>query len=74
MLATALSESRASIVFHLAAQAIVAEGYRFARDTFASNLTGTVCLTPCATARPSKLRRSLPATSATCPAGWQASA
>ncbi len=43
-LATALSESRASIVFHLAAQAIVAEGYRSARDTFASNVTGTVNL------------------------------
>ncbi|MCM2305834.1 MAG: CDP-glucose 4,6-dehydratase [Sulfuritalea sp.] len=43
-LAAALRDSRACIVFHLAAQAIVAEGYRFARDTFASNVTGTVNL------------------------------
>ena len=43
-LTTALRDSRASIVFHLAAQAIVAEGYRAARDTFATNLTGTVNL------------------------------
>lgn len=43
-LATALRASGAGIVFHLAAQAIVAEGYRFARDTFASNVTGTVNL------------------------------
>ncbi|MDP1611928.1 MAG: CDP-glucose 4,6-dehydratase [Sulfuritalea sp.] len=42
--ATALRESQASIVFHLAAQAVVAEGYRTARDTFATNLTGTVNL------------------------------
>ncbi|MFA7293721.1 MAG: CDP-glucose 4,6-dehydratase [Rhodocyclaceae bacterium] len=39
-----LRGSRASIVFHLAAQAIVADGYRFARDTFATNVTGTVNL------------------------------
>ncbi|MFH1871208.1 MAG: CDP-glucose 4,6-dehydratase [Pseudomonadota bacterium] len=43
-LAAALRDSKASIVFHLAAQAIVAEGYRSARDTFASNVTGTVNL------------------------------
>ena len=43
-LTTALRKSQASIVFHLAAQAIVAEGYRTARDTFATNLTGTVNL------------------------------
>jgi len=43
-LAKALRDSGASIVFHLAAQATVAEGYRAARDTFATNLTGTVNL------------------------------
>lgn len=40
----ALKESGASIVFHLAAQATVADGYRFGRDTFATNLTGTLNL------------------------------
>lgn len=40
----ALRDSRASIVFHLAAQATVAEGYRAARETFAANLTGTLNL------------------------------
>ena len=44
LLATALAKSRASIVFHLAAQSIVSEGYRLARETFATNLTGTVNL------------------------------
>ena len=44
LLARALRESRASIVFHLAAQATVADGYRYARDTFAANLTGTLNL------------------------------
>ncbi len=43
-LATALHQSDASVVFHLAAQATVADGYRLARDTFATNLTGTVNL------------------------------
>jgi len=43
-LAAALSDSGASVVFHLAAQATVADGYRFARDTFATNVTGTVNL------------------------------
>lgn len=43
-LADELQASGASIVFHLAAQAIVAEGYRSPRDTFATNLTGTVNL------------------------------
>lgn len=43
-LGTALRDSGASIVFHLAAQAIVADGYRFARDTFATNVTGTLNL------------------------------
>ncbi|MDP2794421.1 MAG: CDP-glucose 4,6-dehydratase [Sulfurisoma sp.] len=43
-LAGALRDSGASIVFHLAAQATVADGYRFARDTFATNLTGTINL------------------------------
>jgi CDP-glucose 4,6-dehydratase len=43
-LAHALSESQASVVFHLAAQATVADGYRTARETFATNLTGTVNL------------------------------
>lgn len=43
-LAKALRDSGASIVFHLAAQSIVADGYRHARDTFATNLTGTVNL------------------------------
>jgi CDP-glucose 4,6-dehydratase len=43
-LATALDESQASVVFHLAAQATVAEGYRSARETFASNLNGTLNL------------------------------
>jgi CDP-glucose 4,6-dehydratase len=42
--AGALRASGASIVFHLAAQSIVSEGYRQARDTFATNLTGTVNL------------------------------
>jgi CDP-glucose 4,6-dehydratase len=40
----ALHASKAEIVFHLAAQATVAGGYRDARDTFASNLTGTLNL------------------------------
>lgn len=40
----ALRASGASVVFHLAAQAIVAEGYRHGRDTFASNVMGTVNL------------------------------
>jgi CDP-glucose 4,6-dehydratase len=44
VLAGALKESGASIVFHLAAQSIVAEGYRAPRDTFATNLTGTLNL------------------------------
>lgn len=43
-LRSALNDSGASVVFHLAAQATVADGYRFARDTFASNVTGTVNL------------------------------
>ncbi|MBI5901321.1 MAG: CDP-glucose 4,6-dehydratase [Rhodocyclales bacterium] len=43
-LTTALAESQASVVFHLAAQATVAEGYRSARDTYATNLTGTLNL------------------------------
>lgn len=43
-LAAALHGSGASVAFHLAAQAIVADGYRFARDTFATNVTGTVNL------------------------------
>lgn len=40
----ALRTSGASIVFHLAAQAIVADGYRNGRDTFATNVMGTVNL------------------------------
>ena len=44
LLAAALKKSQASVVFHLAAQAIVAEGYRAARETFATNLMGTVNL------------------------------
>lgn len=40
----ALRDSGASIVFHLAAQATVAEGYQSARETFATNLTGTLNL------------------------------
>lgn len=43
-LTTALRNSGASVVFHLAAQATVAKGYRFARDTFATNVTGTLNL------------------------------
>ncbi len=43
-LGAALRGSGASIVFHLAAQATVADGYRFARDTFATNVTGTLNL------------------------------
>lgn len=43
-LANALRASGAGIVFHLAAQATVADGYRAARDTFAINLTGTLNL------------------------------
>lgn len=43
-LAAALNESRASVVFHLAAQATVAEGYRSPRDTYATNLNGTLNL------------------------------
>lgn len=43
-LGTALHDSGASIVFHLAAQATVADGYRFARETFATNVTGTLNL------------------------------
>lgn len=41
-LAAALSDSGASIVIHLAAQATVVDGYRFARDTFSTNVTGTL--------------------------------
>ena len=44
VLARALRDSGASIVFHLAAQATVADGYRYARETFATNLTGTINL------------------------------
>lgn len=43
-LAKALRASGAGVVFHLAAQATVAEGYHSARDTFATNLTGTLNL------------------------------
>ena len=43
-LATALGRSGASLAFHLAAQSTVADGYRFPRDTFATNLTGTLNL------------------------------
>lgn len=43
-LSSALRESQASVVFHLAAQSIVTEGYRDARATFATNLTGTLNL------------------------------
>ena len=43
-LAAALADSRASVVFHLAAQATVAEGYRSPRDTYATNLNGTLNL------------------------------
>ncbi len=43
-LARALADSGASIVFHLAAQATVAGGYHEPRDTFATNLTGTLNL------------------------------
>ena len=44
VLAAALRNSNAGIVFHLAAQATVADGYRDARGTFATNLTGTLNL------------------------------
>lgn len=43
-LVSALRQSKASIVFHLAAQATVAGGYEDARGTFATNLTGTLNL------------------------------
>ena len=43
-LTTALSESQPSVVFHLAAQATVAEGYRSPRDTYTTNLNGTLNL------------------------------
>ena len=43
-LEAALRESGASIVVHLAAQATVADGYRSPRDTFATNVTGTLNL------------------------------
>ena len=43
-LVKALRESGASVVFHLAAQATVAGGYQDARETFATNLTGTLNL------------------------------
>lgn len=43
-LEAALRQSGASIVFHLAAQATVADGYRLPRDTFATNVTGTLNL------------------------------
>ena len=43
-LAAALNDSQASVVFHLAAQATVAEGYRSPRDTYATNLNGTLNL------------------------------
>ena len=43
-LARALADARPSIVLHLAAQAIVAEGYRDPVGTFATNLSGTINL------------------------------
>jgi CDP-glucose 4,6-dehydratase len=43
-LSAAMRASDASIVLHLAAQSLVAEGYRSPRETFAANLTGTVNL------------------------------
>ena len=43
-LTAALRACDASVVFHLAAQATVAEGYRDPRGTFATNLTGTLNL------------------------------
>ena len=43
-LTAALNGSQASVVFHLAAQATVAEGYRSPRDTYATNLNGTLNL------------------------------
>lgn len=43
-IASALQQSRASVVFHLAAQSIVAQGYHAPRDTFSTNLTGTINL------------------------------
>lgn len=41
-LASALSDARPDVVFHLAAQAIVAEGFRDPIGTFATNVTGTL--------------------------------
>ena len=43
-LGATLRKSGASILFHLAAQATVADGYRLPRDTFATNVTGTIHL------------------------------
>jgi CDP-glucose 4,6-dehydratase len=43
-LKSGLDDSGASVVFHLAAQAIVAEGYRDPLTTFASNVMGTAQL------------------------------
>lgn len=40
----AVAQARPEIVFHLAAQAIVSEGYRAPRDTFATNVLGLVHL------------------------------
>ena len=40
----ALSEARPEIVFHLAAQALVREGYRHPAETYATNVMGTLNL------------------------------
>ncbi len=44
--------SRPDIVFHLAAQPIVREGYRSPRETFETNVMGTVNLLECARLHP----------------------
>ena len=43
-LEAALAAAKPDFVFHLAAQAIVREGYRFPRETFETNVMGTVNL------------------------------
>jgi CDP-glucose 4,6-dehydratase len=52
-LRSAVAEARPEVVFHLAAQPLVRESYRTPRETFDTNLMGTVNLLECLRAEPS---------------------
>ena len=52
-LLAAMTAARPEIVFHLAAQAIVREGYRRPVDTYSTNVMGTVHLLECVRQTPS---------------------